>query len=117
MHRTPDDIQALLTAELERIRDPDRQSRAAAILTRPTLQSIGWDYGVPGDRLDCWLVGRSGDGGMDIVYCDGGFGPEQPWGFVFPRDDSVGMGRQWHVSLEETLAAAGLLGDESPAAP
>jgi hypothetical protein len=27
------------------------------------------------------------------------------------------MGRQWHVSLEETLAAAGLLGDESPAAP
>lgn len=116
MERSPDDIESLTTAELGRIRDPARRARAAAILITPRVQSIEWDYGVPGERLDCWMVGMRSDGRVAVVYCDLGFGPERPWGFVFPDDDSVGMASQWHASLEEALAAAGVLDDSSPAA-
>jgi hypothetical protein len=105
----PDQIDALVAAELARIRDPARRARAGSILTTPVPQSIEWDYGVPGERLDCWLVGRRSDGQVAIVYCDMGFGPERPWGYVVPEEDSTGMAGQWHASLEETLAAAGLL--------
>lgn len=116
MERSPDDIQSLTTAELGRIRDPGLRARAAAILTRPKVQSIEWDYGVPGERLDCWVVGMRSDGQLAVVYCDAGFGPERPWGFVFPDEGSVGMASQWHASLEEALAAAGVLDDSSRSA-
>ena len=116
MDRTPDEIEALTTAELGRIRDPARRARAAAILTEPRVQSIGWDYDVPGERLDCWVVGLRGDRQLAVVYCEAGFGPELPWGFVFPDEDSAGMASQWHASLEEALAAAGVLDDSSPTA-
>lgn len=116
MDRTPDEIEALTTAQLGRIRDPARRARAAAILTKPRGQSIGWDYDVPGERIDCWLVGLRSDGQLAVVYCEEGFGPELPWGFVVPDEDSAGMASQWHASLEETLAAAGLLDDSSPTA-
>ncbi len=115
MDRTPEEIEALTTAELARIRDPARKARAAEILTKPRMQSIGWDYAVPGDRVDCWLLGLRSDGQVAVMYCDDGFGPERPWGFVFRHEDSAGMAGQWHASLEETLAAAGVLDDASPA--
>src|SRR5687767_7944866 len=116
MERNPDEIESLTAAELGRIRDPARRARAASMLARPRVQSIEWDYGVPGERLDCWVVGMRSDGQVAIVYCDTGFGPERPWGFVHPDEDSVGMASQWHASLEEALAAADLLADSSPAA-
>ena len=56
----------------------------------------------PGKILGCGVNYRS-------------HGDEEP-GFVFPDDDSVGMASQWHASLEEALAAAGVLDDSSPAA-
>jgi hypothetical protein len=115
MERSPDEIESLAIAEVGRIGDPARRARASALLTRPAVQSIEWDYGVPGERLDCWVVGARRDGRVMVVYCDAGFGPERPWGFVHPDEDSAGMASQWHASLEEALAAAGMLDDSSPA--
>lgn len=117
MVRSPDEMESLRNAELGRIRDPARRARAAAILTKPGLRSIGWDYGVPGERIDCWVVGLRSDGQVAIVYCEAGFGPELPWGFVSPEADSAGSDSQWHASLEEALVAAGVLNDGLPSAP
>jgi hypothetical protein len=102
-------VRSLLGDELARVSDPARRVSLAALLLPPSKINLGWDYGMRGERLDCWHIGRSPDGGVLLVYCEQGFGPAFPWGFVFPLEDSMGMDSQWHSGLEDAAINAGLL--------
>src|SRR3954447_9571635 len=95
------DIQKLIGEELARVSAPERRACLSALLVPPSKIRLGWDYGEPGERLDCWLTGRSTDQDVLLVYCTKGFGPSFPWGFLFAAEDSMGMDSQWHSGLED----------------
>lgn len=109
MSDDPGSILRLLDAELERVSATERRTSLAALLVPPARLNLAWDYGAEGERLDCWLVGQSPGRDVLLVYCEQGFGPSFPWGFVFPPEDSMGMDSQWHSSLEDAAINAGLL--------
>jgi hypothetical protein len=102
-------IQSLIESELSRIMDRGRRSNLTTLLVGPTRLSLSWDYGEAETYFDCWVVGRSTDRHVLLVYCDKGFGPTFPWGFVFPTDDSLGKDDQWYCSLEDAAIVAGLI--------
>ncbi len=109
MKMTAVEIDAVLKLEWLGVQDSQRRSALASLLIAPECRSIGWDYGEPDERYDCWVVGRSPNGDLLLVYCDQGFGPVHPWGFIFPDEDSMGMDSQWHSSLVDVAIGAGLL--------
>ena len=104
-----DDISNLVQSELRRLTDPQRRISLEGLLNLPRKLSLAWDYGREGERFDCWCVGQSPNGNIWLVYCTQGFGPDYPWGFVFPHSDSLGMDSQWHLGLEDAAICAGLL--------
>jgi hypothetical protein len=101
MLMTVDDghIMKLLADELARAPAPERREHLSSLLVPPSRVRLGWEYGETGERLDCWLVGRSPDQEVLLLYCTEGFGPSFPWGFVFAAEDSMGMDCQWHSGL------------------
>lgn len=107
------DVQHLVDRELELVPDTRRRAELSRLLIRPLPMNLAWDYGRPEDRFDCWQVGRSSEGETLLVYCEQGFGPSDPWGFVGRTDDSLGMDSQWHIGLEHAAIVAGLL-DATP---
>jgi hypothetical protein len=103
------DIQRLVKVELSKVSGTTRRSVLAAILIPPQPLYLNWEYGEPGERFKCWLVGLSPDGNYRLVYCDNGFGPEHPWGYVGATANSMGMDCQWHVGLQHAAIGARLL--------
>lgn len=106
---TTPDIAWLVDRELSRIGDPARRAGLEALLQPPGGLTLAWDYGTENERFDCWQVGCSPDRRALLVYCERGFGPEFPWGFVFADEGSMGMDSQWHSGLEDAGIVAGLL--------
>lgn len=109
MERRADDLVQLVSAELSRVVEPNRRTDLASLFVAPVPLQLGWNYGEEGARFNCWQVGQSRDGGVLLVYCDQGFGPAFPWGFIFPEEDSLGMDCQWHSGLEDAAINAGLI--------
>jgi hypothetical protein len=103
------DIAKLITSELERVSDLSRRERLKALLIEPRLLSLHWDYNPVGTRFDCWLIGQSPNGDTRLVYCNQGFGPSFPWGFVYSDTDSMGNDGQWEAGLEDVAINCGLL--------
>jgi hypothetical protein len=102
-------ISTLLDRELARIEDLARRDVLRSFLQPPARLSLGWNYGHEGERINCWQVGRFPNRNILLVYCDRGFGPAFPWGFVFADEDSMGMDSQWHSGLEDAAIGAGML--------
>ena len=102
-------LQNLVQGQLTRVSDPQRRARLPTFLTPPQLRSFAWDYGATDERHEVWVVGETPDHELALVYSDIGFGPQDPWGFIFPADDSLGMDSQWHSGLEDAAIGAGLL--------
>lgn len=106
-----DTLKALVAHELEIIADPGRRRALEAILVEPVIRERGWDYGEADERYRYWAVAESPEhGGIELAYCERGFGPEFPWGFLFADEDSLGMDAQWNWYLEEAFVRAGLGG-------
>jgi hypothetical protein len=104
-----DDIRLLVKTELEKIGDPSRRATLVALLVPPEALFLAWDYGKADEQFQCWLVGLSPDREYRLLYCEKGFGPSNPWGFVAGDDDGMGMDCQWYVSLEDVAINVGLL--------
>jgi hypothetical protein len=104
-----EDLLLLIDDELRRVGDPDRRRRLQRFLSAPVLRSVDWNYGLPGERHDVWVVGRSTGGEILLAYSDIGFGPAFPWGCIFDVEDSAGMDSQWHSGLEDAAINFGLL--------
>jgi hypothetical protein len=103
------EVSRLVECELASIDDPSRREALRALLSQPIAVDLGWGYGKPGERHQCWVVGHSRDGSQRLVYCDKGFGPSDPWGIVGVSEDWMGMDCQWHVGLEHAAIGAGSL--------
>ena len=104
-----EEIGGLVNAEIERVTDPQQQNLLRALLDKPYLRRFYWNYGSSDEPREVWVVGKSRDGVVALVYDDGGFGPSFPWGFIFPSENSLGMDAQWHSGLEDAAICAGLL--------
>jgi hypothetical protein len=80
-------------------------------LVEPRVETRAWDYGTTGEQFPFWIVAESATRATILVYCEQGFGPEQPWGFLFTDDPdyrSLGMDSQWCWYLEEAFVRSGL---------
>jgi len=102
-------IESLIQSELAKIEENERRTRLSSLLISPRPISLAWDYGEPGERFNCWLVGESAAENVWLVYSEHGFGPSFPWGFVFPDRDSFGMDSQWYDRLEDAAENIGLI--------
>jgi hypothetical protein len=108
MSRSASAMKALATAELERIPDPDCRERLARALVEPTFVSLAWEYGALGATRLCCVVARLEDGERALVYCEDGFGPQEPWGAVSLGEATMGDDDQWHASLYDAALSFGL---------
>jgi hypothetical protein len=104
-------IRSLVSRELDIIDDPARRAGLEALLIEPRSEERDWDYGAPGDKYPYWVVAESTSRKTMLVHCEGGFGPEMPWGFLFSGDQdhsTLGMDSQWCWYLEEAYVRSGL---------
>jgi len=108
MSRSVAAMKALITAQLERIPDADCRDHLARLLVEPTFISLAWEYGALGATRLCCVVARLEDGERAVVYCEDGFGPQEPWGAVLLGEASMGDDDQWHGSLHDAALSFGL---------
>jgi hypothetical protein len=106
-------VKALVAEQLAMIEDAARaDALCALLLPEPRLEVRAWDYGAPDERYPYWVVAEARERSILLVYCEQGFGPEFPWGFLFiendPRAESLGMDAQWNWYLEEAFVRSGL---------
>ena len=104
-------VQALVAEQLGIIKDSDRRAALERLLVPPRQGEREWDYGRPGERYPYWVVAEAREQGIILVYCEHGFGPSSPWGFLFtdePGVTSLGMDSQWDVYLDEAFITSGL---------
>ncbi len=60
---------------------------------------MAWQYSDEGPS-ETWVVGRSAEGDVELVWCDQGLGAGgYSWGVVLVRDGHQGMDSQWHLRL------------------
>lgn len=81
------------------------------LLVPPRQEEREWDYGQPGERYPYWVVAEAPERGIMLVYCEHGFGPGMPWGFLFtdqPEFPTLGMDSQWDWYLDEAFIQSGL---------
>jgi hypothetical protein len=122
-----EEVKALVARELATVSDAGRRDALhALLLPEPRREERAWSYGARGERFPYWVVAEAPERGIILVYCDQGFGPEFPWGFLFtdgpgevtPYGSTLGMDAQWNWYLEEAFVRSGLwpgeLGDEEP---
>jgi hypothetical protein len=110
-------IRTLVARELALVRDVERRAALEALLVEPRMEERDWDYGLPGERYPVWVVAEKPDEAALLVYCEHGFGPGMPWGFLtdHPTFASLGMDSQWGWYLEEAFVRSGLA--KGPARP
>lgn|GEM_PF-2782955 len=107
----PEEIAARVAKEVALVRNPERRDLLLRLLVEPRREGRAWEYGAPGERYPYWVVAEAPDEGLILVYCEEGFGPEFPWGFLDtdgPFRDSLGMDSQWDWYLEAALCRSGL---------
>lgn len=104
-------VRALVGRELALITEPGRRAALERILIAPRQEERDWDYGAEGERYAYWAVAEAPARGVVLVYCERGFGPECPWGYLFTGEiefTSLGMDSQWNWYLEEAFIRSGL---------
>ena len=91
--------------ELSTLSDARVLDHIRSLLVDPEPVSRPWDYGEPGERIECWSVLDHPASKSGVAYCEQGFGPENPWGLVaIDRADesmSLGMDSGWFPSFLE----------------
>jgi hypothetical protein len=104
-------IRTLVAQQLATIRDPARREALTSLLVEPRAEEREWDYGAPEQQYPYWVVAEAQSRAVILVYCEHGFGPQSPWGFLFtdkPEFATLGMDSQWDRSLEGAFNRSGL---------
>ena len=116
MPTTANDVDELVDAELNNIRDGRVLARLRELRIRPKPIKRGWDYGEPDQMHLCWTVLEHAESNTGIAYCGEGFGPEHPWGLIFISGDHMNMGMDsaWFKSLEAALLDSMAWDEEVP---
>src|SRR5690349_13466928 len=98
--READRIRALAAAQVAIVANPARREALRRyLLAEPRREVRDWDYGAPGERYPYWVVAEAPEQHILLVYCEQGFCPESPWGFLFDggsaEEQTLGMDSQW----------------------
>ena len=105
-------VRALVAEQPSLVADPARRAALRALLlAEPRAEARDWDYGASGEPYPYWVVAEAPERGVVLAFCDQGFGPEMPWGFLFtggPAITTLGMDAQWGWYLEEAFVRSGL---------
>jgi hypothetical protein len=122
-----EEVRGLVAQQLATVSDAGRRDALRALLlAEPRREERTWSYGAPGERIPYWVVAEAPERGIILAYCEQGFGPEFPWGFLFldaPGEvthygRTLGMDAQWNWYLEEAFVRSGLwpgeLGPDEP---
>ena len=67
------DVEALIRDELKRFSDQRAIQLAHELLVDPAPVMRDWDYGSPGEQMQCWTVLADPSTNSGVVYCDEGF--------------------------------------------
>ena len=95
-HAQMDDM---LRVELARPEVQYARAQLASLLHEPRSCLMEWQYSDEGP-FEAWVVGRSGDGEIELVWCDQGLGEgAYRWGAILVSDGHQGMDSQWHARL------------------
>jgi hypothetical protein len=106
MSITPLQLQVLIDAELENIRDVRVTNHIRRLLVEPTEISRPWDYGDDGEEFPCWSILDHTKSSTGIEYCEQGFGPSRPWSLVFLPGStymSLGMDSGWFFTFADAF--------------
>ena len=120
-----EEVAALVAEQVALIEDSDRRDLLLRLLVEPRVEEREWDYGEEGERYPYWVVAESPEHHLILVYCEQGFGPESPWGWLYNGESeceeelaSLGMDAQWEWYLESALTNSGIWrGPYSPDEP
>jgi hypothetical protein len=96
-------VQQLVDAELGRIADSALRDALRTYLVVPERHERDWEYAATEVRYPCWLVASCPVDDWCIVYCEHGFGPEDPWGMLQLSNERMLSDACWHVSLEHAF--------------
>jgi hypothetical protein len=98
------DIEALLAAEIGRIRQPELLALISSLKVPVRMEERVWDYGHPGQTFPCWIVLEHPPSDTAIAYCSYGLGPRCPWGLLFlSAHPNMGMDSGWFETLEDAV--------------
>ena len=118
---THNQMLTLVEEQMRHIRHEGRRQELQRLLVTPRPEKREWDYGAIEEEYEYWVVAESDVLGVMLVYCDQGFGPDMPWGFLYTHDPecaTLGMDSQWNWYLEEAFARSGLwpggIADDDP---
>jgi hypothetical protein len=105
MDLSPARVQEIVDIEVSRIADEAARLRISELRVRPYPVEREWYYGTAGQRYTCWTVLEHPELNFGIAYCEEGFGPRRPWGFVALSGPQMGIGPdfEWYSSLEDAL--------------
>jgi hypothetical protein len=104
-------LEHIIAQQLAMIGDPAREAALRSILVEPRVKVREWDYGAEYEEYPYWVVAEALERGILLAYCEQGFGPEHPWGFLLtdePEFATLGMDSQWNGSLERAFVSSGL---------
>ena len=115
-------LERIVAQQLATISDGACRAALRSILVEPRVEVREWDYGAEYEEYPYWVVAEAPEHGVLLAYCEQGFGPEQPWGFLFmdePEYATLGMDSQWNGSLEQAFVRSGFWPDptDSKGAP
>ena len=105
MAATPEDLKAMIEAELTLLTSSDLLMAIRNGLVEPRPIQLNWDYGTPGQQFDGWIVfDHAAISRTCIAYCEQGFGPTAPWGLIWDVEDrgggyGMGMDSGWYQTF------------------
>jgi len=111
--RSPAEVQALISIEIERISEPTLADVIRTFLVPPRMELRTWDWSNDYPQLPTWVVAESQRYDYGIVYSDNGFGPDNPWGLVFSSHTNFGADYCWYSSLESAFLQSRLVEETS----
>lgn len=92
-------IDELVRAELARPEAAYALFALADLLVDPRPTLVPWIHTDDGP-FETWIVGRSADGRIELVWCDGGLGSGgYSWGAIVASEGHQGIDSQWHLRL------------------
>jgi hypothetical protein len=106
--KTPDEIRALVARELSIITNVKRRQALELLLIAPVLRERAWDYGPIDQDFSYWCVAETPNREIEFAYCENGFGPTFPWGWLYQKDPTLGSDAQWNWYLEEAYMRSGV---------
>jgi hypothetical protein len=107
--RRVEDIQALVSEEVSRFKDPALAVALGVFLVVPRQEMRQWDWSRENVQFPTWVIAESQRYDYGIVYTENGFGPEHPWGLVFSSHTNFGADYCWYASLESAFAESRLV--------